>query len=157
MKQQMSFAEAEYESNKRVTRRERFLNEMEQVVAWQRLVKAIEPFYPTGQRRRPPIGLERMLRLYFPQQWYHPADEALEDMLYDSAALHSFTGIDLAREGGARSDHADEVPIFAGKARTHAQAVRRDRHHALRAQTPRLLASALALAATVRASPTTLH
>jgi IS5 family transposase len=48
MKQQMSFAEAEYQSNKRVTRRERFLNEMEQVVPWQRLVKTSNRFTRRG-------------------------------------------------------------------------------------------------------------
>ena len=96
----MSFAEAEYQAKKRVTRRERFLNEMERVVPWPRLVKALEPYYPKGERGRPPIGLERMLRLrlYFLQQWPHLADEALEDMLYDSAALRGFAGIDLSRE-----------------------------------------------------------
>jgi transposase, IS5 family len=98
MKWQISFSDVEYAGKKRTTRRERFLGEMEKVVSWQRLIEAIEPLYPKGLRGRPPIGLERMLRLYFLQQWYSLADEALEDALYDSAALRAFAGIDLAVE-----------------------------------------------------------
>ena len=56
---------------------------------------APQPLYPKGERGRPPIGLEQMLRIYFVQQWYGLADEALEDALYDSQALRGFAGIDL--------------------------------------------------------------
>ena len=59
------------------------------------LVSQLRPLYPRGERRRLPIGLERMLRIYFLQQWYGLADEALEDALYDSQALRGFAGIDL--------------------------------------------------------------
>ena len=79
----------------KVTRRERFLAEMEQAVPWVRLVALIEPFYPQGKRGRPPLGVERMLRVYFLQQWYALADEALEDALYDSRAMQAFVGGDL--------------------------------------------------------------
>jgi transposase, IS5 family len=58
-------------------------------------VTRLQPFYPKGDRGRPPVGLERMLRIYFLQQWYGLADEALEDALYDSQALRGFAGIDL--------------------------------------------------------------
>ncbi|QOK93761.1 IS5 family transposase (plasmid) [Ralstonia pseudosolanacearum] len=98
MKRQISFAEAEGHGQKRVTRRQRFLAEMERVVPWSRLIAAVEPYYPKGKRGRPPIGLERMLRIYFLQQWYGLSDEALEDALYDSMALRAFAGIDLAVE-----------------------------------------------------------
>jgi len=98
MERQMSFSQSEYARKKKVTRRERFLGEMEQIVPWARLVALIEPHYPTGKRGRPPIGLERMLRIYFLQQWYTLADEALEDALYDSQALRNFAGIDLSVE-----------------------------------------------------------
>ena len=94
----MSFSQSEYARKKKVTRRERFLGEMEQIVPWARLVALIEPHYPTGKRGRPPIGLERMLRIYFLQQWYTLADEALEDALYDSQALRNFAGINLSVE-----------------------------------------------------------
>src|SRR6202790_1588624 len=90
MLRQMSFAQSEYAGKKKVTRREKFLGEMERVVPWTRLVALIQPPDPTGRRGRPPIGLERMLRLYFLQQWYTLADEALEDALYDSQALRGF-------------------------------------------------------------------
>lgn len=83
------------------TRRERFLSEMEQVVPWPALLEALEPsYYPSaaGRRGRPPMGLERMLRMYFVQQWYGLADEATEEALYDSRALSAFVGLDLACE-----------------------------------------------------------
>lgn len=98
MEKQMSFAQTEYAGKKKVTRRERFLGEMEQVVPWARLCAVIEPHYPQGKRGRPPIGIERMLRIYFLQQWYALADEALEDALYDSQAMRTFAGIDLSVE-----------------------------------------------------------
>lgn len=97
---QSSFAQAEYDKKKKRTRREIFLEKMEQVVPWVRLAEVIEPHYPkSGKRGRPPIGLERMLRMYFVQQWYGLADEAVEDAIYDSQALRNFMGIDLSREG----------------------------------------------------------
>src|SRR3954466_6912991 len=96
MQRQGSFSQAEYGGKKKQTRRDKFLAEMEQVVPWARLVDQLRPFYPKGERGRPPIGLERMLRLYFLQQWYGLADVALEDALYDSQALRGFAGIDLA-------------------------------------------------------------
>ena len=97
MQRQVSFAQAEYGAKKKQTRRDKFLSEMELVVPWARLVERLRPLYPKGERGRPPIGLERMLRIYFLQQWYGLADEALEDALYDSQALRGFAGIDLNR------------------------------------------------------------
>ena len=98
MNQQTSFAQSEYARKKKTTRREKFLGQMEQVVPWARLVEVIAPHYPRGKRGRPPVGIERMLRLYFLAQWYALADEALEDALYDSQALRNFAGIDLGGE-----------------------------------------------------------
>lgn len=96
---QSSFAQAEYDKKKKRTRRERFLEKMEQVVPWGRLAEVIAPHYPkSGKRGRPPSGLERMLRMYFVQQWYGLADEAVEDAISDSQALRNFMGIDLSRE-----------------------------------------------------------
>lgn len=98
---QTSFAQAEYAAKKKTTRRERFLTEMEQVVPWSRLLAVLSPYYypdSRGKRGRPPIPLKRMLRMYFVQQWYALADEALEDAIYDSQALRNFVGIDLAIE-----------------------------------------------------------
>jgi IS5 family transposase len=96
MQRQGSFSQAEYAGKKKQTRRDKFLREMELVVPWARLVERLRPVYPKGERGRPPIGLERMLRIYFLQQWYGLADEALEDALYDSQALRGFAGIDLS-------------------------------------------------------------
>src|ERR1039457_5254486 len=96
---QPSFSQAEFADKKKITRREKFLTRMEAVIPWPKLLAVIEPFYPKGQRGRPPIGLERMLRVYFLQQWYGLADEALEDALYDSQSLQGFARIDLAAEG----------------------------------------------------------
>ena len=95
---QGSFSQAEYAGKKKQTRRDKFLAEMEQVVPWARLVDRLHPLYPKGERGRPPIGLERMLRIYFLQQWYGLADEALEDALYDSQALRGFARIELNRD-----------------------------------------------------------
>jgi IS5 family transposase len=96
MERQLSFAQQEYARKKKTTRRDKFLAEMNQVVPWARLVELIRPHYPTGKRGRPPMGIERMLRVYFLQQWYGLADEALEDTIYDSQAMRNFAGIDLA-------------------------------------------------------------
>jgi transposase, IS5 family len=99
MTHQTTFAHAEFAAKKKTTRREKFLGRMEEVIPWAKLLAVIEPHYPKGQRGRPPIGLERMLRVYFLQQWYALADEALEDALYDSQALQRFARIDLSAEG----------------------------------------------------------
>jgi transposase, IS5 family len=99
MTHQPSFSQAEFAIKKKTTRREKFLTRMEALIPWDKLLAVIEPFYPKGQRGRPPIGLERMLRVYFLQQWYGLADEAIEDALYDSQALQGFARIDLAAEG----------------------------------------------------------
>jgi len=50
---------------------------------------------PAGRR---PIGLERMLRIYFMQHWYNLSDPAMEEALYDSRAMREFAGIDLGNE-----------------------------------------------------------
>ena len=99
MKHQTTFAHAEFTAKKKSTRREQFLARMEEVIPWEKLLAVIAPHYPKGERGRPPMGLERMLRVYFLQQWYALADEALEDALYDSQALQRFAGIELDAEG----------------------------------------------------------
>lgn len=98
---QISFAQAEHQNKKKVTRRKRFLAQMGALLPWQRLIDALSlSYFPNaaGKRSRPPIGLQRMLRIYFLQQWYALADEALEDAIYDSQAMRDFSGIDLAIE-----------------------------------------------------------
>ncbi|MDA7888895.1 IS5 family transposase [Akkermansiaceae bacterium] len=96
MDHQPGFSELEYAGKRKQTRREKFLASMEEIVPWEEILRALKPYYPEGKRGRPPIGLERMLRLYFLQQWYGLADEALEDAVYDSQALRAFLGINLS-------------------------------------------------------------
>jgi IS5 family transposase len=87
-----------FERHRKQTKRDAFLATMEQIVPWQELCAVIEPHYPKAGNGRPPIGLERMLRMYFVQHWFNLADEACEEALLDSTALRRFVGIDLGRE-----------------------------------------------------------
>ena len=97
---QATFAGSGFEAYRKATRRELFLAEMERVVPWAQLVALIEPVYPKPQGAgRRPIGLERMLRIYFLQHWFNLSDPAVEEALYDSVAMRGFAGIDLGREG----------------------------------------------------------
>ena len=98
MEHQQGFSELEYAGKRKQTRREKFLASMEAVIPWDEILSALKAYYPKGKRGRPPIGLERMLRLYFLQQWYGLADEALEDAVYDSQAMRAFLGINLSSD-----------------------------------------------------------
>ena len=81
----------------KLTRRERFLAEMDAVVPWGRLLALIEPHYPKAGPKggRPPMPLETMLRVYFLQNWYALSDPMAEETLYDSEAMRRFAGIEL--------------------------------------------------------------
>ena len=99
MKQQRTLAMAnDFERYTKKTRRALFLEQMEQVVPWQKLGALIEPFYPQAGNGRPPVGVERMLRMYFLQQWFNLSDPAVEDAVYESAVMRAFVGIDLGQE-----------------------------------------------------------
>ena len=96
---QQTFAESSFEQYRKTTRRERFLDEMNRVVPWAELVAVIEPVYPKADGPgRPPVGIERMLRVLCLQQWFNLSDPAVEEALYDSRAMRQFVGIDLGRE-----------------------------------------------------------
>ena len=96
---QRTLADEGFEKFRKPTRRERFLNEMEQIIPWRDLCKVIKPFYPKPQGAgRPPVGLERMLRIHLLQHWFNLSDPAVEEALYDSRAMRRFVGIDLGRE-----------------------------------------------------------
>jgi len=84
----------------KTTRRAQFLADMDRIIPWKELAGAIEPVYPKGGDAggRPPIPLERMLRIYFLQLWFNLSDPAVEEALYDSVAMRSFAGIDLGME-----------------------------------------------------------
>lgn len=96
---QTTFSDAEFTHKKKQTRRDRFLAEIEAVTPWPSLVAALLPYYPKGEGRgRPPVGLERMLRMYIAQQCFGLSDEGIEDAIYDSQAIRGFVGIDLTHE-----------------------------------------------------------
>src|SRR6202140_1696877 len=87
-----------FERYSKKTRRAAFLEEMEQVVPWSALSLLVEPHYPKPGNGRPPVGVDRMLRIYFLQQWFNLSDPAVEEALYDSAVMRQFVGIDLGNE-----------------------------------------------------------
>ena len=91
-------ADQTFENYRKPTRRDEFLKTMDVIVPWSALCEVIEPHYPKAGNGRPPIGLERMLRIHFIQHWFNLADLSCEEALYDSASLRSFVGIDLGRE-----------------------------------------------------------
>ena len=95
---QATLATVGFERYGKTTRRAVFLAEMDRVVPWSELCGLIEPVYPKPGNGRPPVGLERMLRIYFLQQWFNLSDPAVEEALYDSLAMRRFVGIDLGRE-----------------------------------------------------------
>lgn len=97
MKQQ-SLASLTYEGMKKRTKREKFLNEMEQVVPWERLEVLIKPHYPRVGKGRPPRGLKVMLRIYCLQQWYGLSDPGVEEALYDMESMRRFVGLELGED-----------------------------------------------------------
>src|SRR5881398_4052460 len=98
MKQRTLAMMTGFEQYTRKTRRAIFLEEMEQVVPWGELCALVAPHYPQPGKGRRPVGVERMLRIYFLQQWFNLSDPAVEEALYDSLAMRRFVDIDLGRE-----------------------------------------------------------
>ena len=92
---QTTFASTAWEKKGKVTRRERFLAEMDQVIPWGQMLQLIEPHYPKAGNGTQPMPMERMLRIYFMQQWFNLSDPAMEDALYDSESMRRFAGIEL--------------------------------------------------------------
>ena len=136
MQLQGSFSQAEYAVKKRQTRRDKFLGEMELVVPWARLVARPRPLYPKGERGRPPIGLERMLRLYFVQHWYGLAPRLRGGRRGAGGCAVRQPGVArLCRDrsgggGGAGRDDGAAFPPLAGAARADQGVVRRSRSDA---------------------------
>src|SRR6202167_3724865 len=98
MGSQRTFASMAWNRKGKVTRRERFLGEMDAVIPWSRLVKLIEPHYPKAGQGRQPLGLEKMLRIYFLQQWFNLSDPQAEDAIYDSESMRRFARVELGDE-----------------------------------------------------------
>jgi IS5 family transposase len=95
---QTTFASAAWDKKGKVTRRERFLGEMDRVVPWQPILALIEPHYPKAGNGTQPMPMERMLRIYFMQQWFNLSDPAMEDALYDSESMRRFAGVELVED-----------------------------------------------------------
>jgi transposase, IS5 family len=95
---QTTFASLAWSGKGRTTRRERFLAEMNAVVPWARLTALIAPHYPKGKGGRPAMPLDRMLRIYFMQQWFNLSDPQAEDALYDMESMRRFAGIELSED-----------------------------------------------------------
>ena len=87
-----------FEKHGRATRKAEFLARMEGLMPWAEFCALIEPHYPKAENGRPPVGLERMLRMYCVANWFNLSDEACEDALYDVAVFREFCRIDLGRE-----------------------------------------------------------
>ena len=97
MKQQ-TFSDYEYSNRKRKTKREEFLEIMDEIIPWDEWISIIIPYYPSGKRGRPPIGIEIKLRMYLLQVWFNLSDEGTEDAIYDSYAMRKFVGINFLEE-----------------------------------------------------------
>src|ERR1700682_6329011 len=95
---QTTFASAAWDRKGQVARRERFLAEMDAVIPWPRLLGLIEPHYPKAGNGTQPMPMERMLRIYFMQQWFNLSDPAAEDSLYDSESMARVAGIELVED-----------------------------------------------------------
>ena len=95
MGQQRTFASMAWSTKGKVTRRERFLAEMDAVIPWGRLLALITPHYPKAGKGRQPIGVERMLRIYFLQQWFNLSDPQAEDAIYDIEPMRRFARVEL--------------------------------------------------------------
>jgi len=98
MEKQQTFASVAWAQKGKVTRRERFLAEMDAVIPWAELRRVIEPHYPKAGNGRQPLGLEKMLRIYFVQQWFNLSDPQAEDSLYDSESIRRFVRIELSAD-----------------------------------------------------------
>ena len=95
MGDQRTLASVAWNQKGKVTRRERFLAEMDAVIPWERLIALIEPHYPKAGNGRQPLGVEKMLRIYFMQQWFNLSDPEAEDAIYDSESMRRFARVEL--------------------------------------------------------------
>ena len=98
MAEQRTFGDLAWSQKGKVTRREQFLAEMDEVIPWAELVALIEPYYPKAGRGRQPLGLEKMLLIYFLQQWFELSDPQAEDAIYDSESMRRFAGVTLGED-----------------------------------------------------------
>jgi hypothetical protein len=88
--QQTLASQASFAKYGRKSKRELFLDQMNQVVPWSELLALVEPVYPKAGNGRQPVGLAIMLRTYFLQQWFGLSDPGMEEAFYDSVVLQRF-------------------------------------------------------------------
>ncbi|KPF49012.1 transposase [beta proteobacterium AAP121] len=91
------------------TRKEVFLDEMNQVVPWAALVELIRPHARGAHQAlggRPPFPIETMLRIHCLQLWWNLSDPAMEEELHERPLYRRFVGL----EGAARMP--DETTIL---------------------------------------------
>jgi transposase, IS5 family len=98
MAKQQTFAGLAWQNKGKRTRRERFLGEMDAIIPWGQLLDLIEPHYPKAGKGRPPLGLEKMLRIYFLQIWFNLSDPGAEEAIYDSESMRRFARIELSED-----------------------------------------------------------
>jgi IS5 family transposase len=99
---QLTLANQPYLTKKKTTKREQFLKEMDQALPWKELLRIISKRYRReSDNGRPKMPAERMLRVYFLQQWFNLSDPGAEEALYDIVSMRMFAGIELGE---------DEVP-----------------------------------------------
>lgn len=72
---QTTFSDIEYGNRKRTTKREEFLDIMDEIIPWEEWVEFVRPYYPSGKRGRSVKGIETMLRMYLLQTWFNLSDE----------------------------------------------------------------------------------
>lgn len=92
---QITLTDLEYSNRKKKTKREEFLDSMDEIIPWSNWVDMIRPYYFNNKRGRKPIGIESMLRMYLMQIWFSLSDEGIEDSIYDSYAMRTFMHIDF--------------------------------------------------------------
>src|SRR5271168_1895519 len=97
--QQTLASQGSFERHARKSKRELFLDQMNEVVPWSELLALVEPHYPKAGNGRQPVGLEIMLRTYFLQQWFNLSDPGMEEAFYESPVLRRFARVDLGVAG----------------------------------------------------------
>lgn len=95
---QISFTDIEYSGRKRITKREQFLDCMDEIIPWDEVVTLIKPYYYNNTKGRKAIPIETMFRMFLLQKWYSLSDEALEDAIYDSYAMRKFMHLDFVHD-----------------------------------------------------------
>lgn len=92
-----SFSDLAYKNKKKVTRKQRFLEKMDEILPWEPLLEPILSKYPKSRKGRRPVPAKVMLRIYLMQQWYGLSDPAMEESLYDTESMRRFAGVSMQR------------------------------------------------------------